>query len=140
MSTAALPLLLALALPPAQASPPPPPPTETVRLGDVYGYLPYWESMDDVMWEHLTHLAIFSVGANSDGTLNNTSRWTGRAEEAVTLGATHSVKVHLCVTNFDASSLHTLLSSSSRRPKSGRCPGLRITGHACPSRASLAGQ
>jgi spore germination protein YaaH len=115
MSTAALPLLLALALPPAQASPPPPPPTETVRLGDVYGYLPYWESMDDVMWEHLTHLAIFSVGANSDGTLNNTSRWTGRAEEAVTLGATYGVKVHLCVTNFDASSLHSLLSSSSRR-------------------------
>jgi hypothetical protein len=26
-----------------------------------------------------------------------------------------------------------------RRPKSGQCPGLRVTGHACPSRASLAG-
>lgn len=82
----------------------------------VYGYLPYWEDFPGaVPWEDITHLAIFSVGVNSDGTLNNTSRWTGRAAGAVEAAAGHGVKVHLCVTSFDETVQRAVLTSSTRR-------------------------
>ena len=82
----------------------------------VYGYLPYWEyEPAEAPWEELTHIAIFSVGMASDGTLTQESRWTGRAEEAVRLGAEHDVKVHLCVTNFNDAQQYAVLSDPARR-------------------------
>lgn len=82
----------------------------------VYGYLPYWEDFPGaVPWEEITHLAIFSVGVNSDGSLNNTSRWTGRAAGAVEQAAAHGVKVHLCVTAFDEDVQRSVLTSTTRR-------------------------
>ena len=64
---------------------------------------------------HLTHLAIFSVALNSDGSLSSTSTWTSRAAEAVSLGHAAGVKIHLCVTSFDSDTIDSVLSSSSHR-------------------------
>ncbi len=84
----------------------------------VYGYLPYWEyGPSRVPWEYLTHLAIFSVGANSDGSLSSTANWTSRAAEAVDLGHANGVSIHLCVTNFDSASQHSILSSPANRQR-----------------------
>ncbi len=99
--------------------PPPPrrvPPPLVGATRVVYGYLPYWEyGPESVPWEHLTHLAVFSVGANADGSLSNLSRWTGRAADAVRLGHAAGVQVELCVTQFDSDTLDSILGSSSAR-------------------------
>lgn len=81
----------------------------------VYGYLAYWnDDLNSVLWDDITHIAIFSAGVNSDGTLYDTSRWD-IADDAVLLAEPYDVRVHLCVTNFDPDSLETLLSSATNR-------------------------
>ncbi|MDP2310058.1 MAG: glycosyl hydrolase family 18 protein [Pseudomonadota bacterium] len=82
----------------------------------VYGYLPYWNyGPEDVPWSHLTHLAVFNVDLEADGTLSDTSRWTSVAAEAVSLGHAAGVKVHLCITSFDDDVMNAVLGSPSRR-------------------------
>lgn len=81
----------------------------------VYGYLAYWnDDLVSVPWDDLTHLAVFSAGANSDGSLYDTHNWD-LTPDAVAMAAPYGVKVHLCVTNFSPSSLDALLSSSAAR-------------------------
>ncbi|MEZ4239787.1 MAG: glycosyl hydrolase family 18 protein [Myxococcota bacterium] len=81
----------------------------------VYGYLAYWDNdLASVPWDDITDLAIFSAGANSDGTLYDTWKWD-LADDAVIMAAPYGVRVHLCVTNFDPTSLQTLLSSTTNR-------------------------
>jgi hypothetical protein len=81
----------------------------------VYGYLAYWsDDLGTVPWDDLTHIAIFSAGVSSNGTLTETSRWD-IADDAVLLAEPYGVRVHLCVTNFDPDSLETLLSSATSR-------------------------
>lgn len=81
----------------------------------VYGYLAYWEDdLNSVAWDDITHLAIFSAGVNSDGSLFDTYKWD-IADEAVAMATPYGVRVHLCVTNFNPTSLRTLLSSATNR-------------------------
>ena len=81
----------------------------------VYGYLAYWDDdLNAVPWDDITDIAIFSAGATSTGELTDTSRWD-IADEAVLMAAPYGVRVHLCITNFDPSSLETLLSSATYR-------------------------
>jgi hypothetical protein len=98
--------------PPARRVLPPPTVGPDMR---VYGYLAYWEDdLATVPWDDLTDIAIFSVAANSDGTLGSTTNWD-IADDAVAMAAPYGVEVHLCVTQFDSTSLTTLLSSSANR-------------------------
>jgi MYXO-CTERM domain-containing protein len=102
------------ALPPLRVGPPPPAAGAPDKV--VYGYLPYWTvSPEDVPWSHLTHLAVFSVGLNSDGSLGSLSHWTDVAADAVARGHEAGVKVHLCVTSFDADTMDAVLGSASTR-------------------------
>ena len=82
----------------------------------VYGYWPYWvDSLDPAWLEGLTHLAIFNVDLNSDGSLDSESRWTGLAPEVVPLAHAAGVQVHLCVTSFDESVMQAVLSDPGKR-------------------------
>lgn len=102
---------------PAAAPRTPPMPVGEPRIW-VYGYLPYWVGgLAAVPWEHITHLAIFDVGLNSDGSLSSTSRWTSIAAEAVSTGAAHNVKVHLTLTCFSDSTMAAVLPSATLRAK-----------------------
>lgn len=97
------------AFPPPRQPLPPPTPGPDLR---VYGYLAYWaDDLSTVPWDDLTDIAIFSVGANSDGSLGPTGNWD-IADDAVAMAAPYGVRVHLCVTQFDEGTLQTLLSSS----------------------------
>lgn len=105
------------------ARPPALAPTHPLPLPDitpgpdaiVYGYQAYWSNdLSTVPWDQLSHIAIFSAGVDSSGNLSNTSRWS-IASDAVSMGAPYGVHVHLCVTDFAASSLGTLLSSATAR-------------------------
>lgn len=107
------------ALPPVDRPPihrTPPPPSTRVRA-TVYGYHPYWEDdpLDIVDFARLTHLAIFNVDLNSDGTLSDTDRWTEVAGEVVPVAHGYGVKVHVCMTSFEDAVHAAVLPSASKR-------------------------
>ena len=84
----------------------------------VYGYLPYWaDNLNTVPWDQLSHVAIFDVGLESDGSLSDTSRWTSIASEAVEIGNQYDVDIHLTVTSFSDSVMSSVLPSSTRRAR-----------------------
>lgn len=94
----------------------PPPPGSTPPDVTVYGYHAYWTGDPlDLDFNRLTHLAIFNVDLNSDGTLSSTDNWTDVAGDVVDLAHAHGVKVHVCMTSFEDSVTNSVLSSSSRR-------------------------
>jgi hypothetical protein len=100
-------------LPPAAAAPAPAAPPDRPT---VYGYWPYWSpDPTELDFDRLTHLAIFNVDLESDGTLSSTATWTSVAPAVVPLAHAHGVRVHVCVTAF-SSSVHTdVLSDAGRR-------------------------
>lgn len=82
----------------------------------VYGYWPYWgDPMATVPIELLTHLAVFSVNLNPDGTLEDVSRWHRYGPEAMALAEPFGVKVHLSLTCFSDAIMGAMLPSASRR-------------------------
>ena len=88
----------------------------------VFGFMPYWvvSDLSKVQWDLLTHIAYFSVGVNSDGSLTNQSgsyAWPNGSYVQALISTAHSngVKVVLTATNFSSSSISTLLSNSSYR-------------------------
>ena len=82
----------------------------------VYGYYAYWlGTVDELPWDWLTHVAIFSVDVAGDGTLSGTQHWTDVAEQALALAEPYGVHVHLAVTSFDAGVLDAMLSNPSAR-------------------------
>ena len=82
----------------------------------VYGYWPYWgDPLDTLMWDQLTHVAIFNVDLNADGTLAQTQRWNSVAAQAMQLAAPYGVRVHLCVTSFSDTITNSVLSSPAYR-------------------------
>jgi spore germination protein len=98
-----------------------PPPQPLRAPGDrpdvtVYGYWPYWgDNLDTLMWDQLTHVAIFNVDLNPDGTLSQTQRWHNVAAQAMSLAAPYGVRVHLCMTSFSDATTNAVLSSAAYR-------------------------
>jgi spore germination protein YaaH len=84
----------------------------------VYGYLPYWESIDlnAFRWDLITDIIAFSVDVGADGTVSNPHGLPGGA----LLSSAHAngVRVHLCATLFNTSGgneVATFLASASAR-------------------------
>lgn len=82
----------------------------------VYGYHAYWSGdPNNVDLTPLTHLAVFNVDLQADGSLTDTQRWTSVAEELVPRAHAQNVKVHLCMTSFDDAVINSVLPSAERR-------------------------
>jgi spore germination protein YaaH len=79
----------------------------------VYGYLPYWSDTYYLRYDHLTHLACFSVAVNPDGTLGNDHGWpwTSVINNAHAVGT----KVILVATLFDDAGIYTLITNESHK-------------------------
>ncbi len=80
----------------------------------VFGYLPHWErSTATIRYDLLTHIALFSFGVSSTGTVTNPSGWpwTTIINDAHQSG----VKVVLVATNFTPSSIETLINNPTYR-------------------------
>lgn len=77
----------------------------------VFGYLPYWESADNLRYDLLTHLACFSVGVNSNGTLGNDRGWPWTP--VINAAHANGVKVILVATLFDPAAIETLITTPS---------------------------
>ena len=103
-------------------APPPPipspgalPPVTPGPDSRVYGYMAYWDAdLDQVPWDQISDLAVFSADVDTAGNLSNTGRWD-QAATAVAMAQPYGVRVHLVVTNFSSGELQTLLSSPSAR-------------------------
>ena len=96
-------------------APPPPSPMPSPGV-TVYGYHPYWGSDPTAIdYSRLTHIAIFNVDLDSDGSLLYTSRWTGTAPDVVPLAHFYGVKVDLCVTSFDDDVMSAVLGDATKR-------------------------
>ena len=82
----------------------------------VYGYYPYWADHDEsIPWEHLTHLAFFSVSLNPDGSLGEDHNWGTRGAALVAAGRSHGVQVVLTVTMFESDQIREVLSTEANR-------------------------
>lgn len=81
----------------------------------VYGYLAYWDDdLNQVPWDDLTDIAVFSANVDTAGNLSSTGNWS-QAGDAVLMAQPYGVRVHLCVTNFSSSQLETLLGSAAAK-------------------------
>ncbi len=82
----------------------------------VYGYYAPWAGdLEDLQWQHLTHVAIFAVDLNADGSLEDEYIWTDLAPTAMELADPHDVHVHLTLTCFDDQVMTSVLGSPTIR-------------------------
>jgi spore germination protein YaaH len=79
----------------------------------IFGYLPYWSSSSNIRYDHLTHLACFSLELNTsgNGTFSNLHSWPWTS--LVNTAHSHGVKVILTVTLFNDTAIKTLTSTPS---------------------------
>ena len=81
--------------------------------GTVMGYLPYWESPEDLPWETLDIVAWFSVEMNADGSLGSDHGWTGTsARELIAQAHDADVAVVLSVTRFGGDRLEAFFADA----------------------------
>jgi hypothetical protein len=100
-----------LARAPAPRRPPAASPRPTV-----YAYWPGWSSsVENVPYAHITHLALFGVDLESDGSLDEQYRVLSSASAAVSLGHEAGVRVHMTLMMFSDSVMASVLPSASRR-------------------------
>ncbi len=81
----------------------------------VFGFLPYWRYLDgsykNIRYNLLTHISIFSWEADSLGNLTTPYSWPW--EDVIFNARSSSVKLIMCVTNFDKMSIKKILSDTS---------------------------
>ncbi|NOY27597.1 MAG: hypothetical protein GXP62_17165, partial [Oligoflexia bacterium] len=98
-------------LPPVEAPLPP-----STNRAAVYGYHAYWGVDPTTLdFARLTHLAIFGVVLNTDGSLSYTSRWTDVAPTVVPLAHAAGTRVHVTLIAFSDAEQSAVLPSASRR-------------------------
>ncbi|MFT5583204.1 MAG: spore germination protein [Cognaticolwellia sp.] len=96
----------------------------------VYGYYAAWAGeLEDLQWQHLTHVAIFAVDLNSDGSLDDTKVWNDLAPTAMELAAPHGVHVHLTLTCFDDQVMTSVLANPSTRAAAVSNLGALVDAH-----------
>ncbi|HHL73633.1 MAG TPA: T9SS type A sorting domain-containing protein [Bacteroidetes bacterium] len=84
----------------------------------VFGYLPYWINQNDyqyLRYENLTHIAVFAVEVNPDGSLGNDHGWPW--VNLINTAHANGVKVVLTATLFNSDDILTLISSRSNRDR-----------------------
>jgi len=109
----------------------------------VFGYDPYWTSDTYLHYDLITHLACFSVGVNSDGSLDNSHNFPSLWSATINLAHKNGVKVVLCATCFNSTTIASVLSSAAYRTnavknlinmvRQANCDGVNIDFEGLPS-------
>lgn len=83
----------------------------------VFGFLPYWEyasgAHSNMQYDLLSHVAVFSFKASSNGALSNPSNWPWT--NVINTAHTKNTKVIMVVTNFKKAEIHTLMTNSTSK-------------------------
>lgn len=83
-------------------------------ISAVFGYFPYWkypESVQDMQFDLLSHIAVFDFSVLSNGNLSPPSAWPWT--DLINEAHKNNVKVILTAVNFNTSHIHQLLNDSS---------------------------
>ncbi len=75
----------------------------------VFGYLPYWCSSEYLQYSLLSHIAVFAVNINSNGSIGNTHGWPWT--NLINTAHSNGVKIVLTATLFSGNSIHTLITN-----------------------------
>ncbi len=81
----------------------------------VYGYLPYWVSRQNIRWDHLSHVGMFSLGVRSDGRLTNSVGWPWT--DTIAEAQSHGVRVEIVITQFNPTTIREVLDSPAARDR-----------------------
>ncbi|MBN2601072.1 MAG: hypothetical protein JXR87_03655, partial [Candidatus Marinimicrobia bacterium] len=84
----------------------------------VFGYLPYWKRSSApqyFQYNLLSHIAVFDWGTSPTGVLSDPSGWPGDWSTMINNAHKYGVKVVMCVVEFDANEMHTLLNSPTNK-------------------------
>jgi spore germination protein YaaH len=83
----------------------------------VFGFLPDWQyqvgSQNYIKYELLTHLAVFSFGADSTGALSKPYKWPWT--DVINSAKSKNVKLIMTVSNFTPSAIHKILNDTNIR-------------------------
>ncbi len=85
----------------------------------VFGYLPHWEyDAPDIPWSALSHLALFGVHVEADGSITDEDRWTGTSAQLLRQEAhDHGVMVVLSAMNLQGASVEALCGDAAARQR-----------------------
>ncbi len=84
---------------------------ENDLTGTVYGFLPYWVNQAWIQYDLVSVLAVFSVDMGSDGTITNYHGYPSVFQSAMDQAHASGGEVVVTVTNFSASSIHSILTT-----------------------------
>jgi len=83
----------------------------------VFGFLPDWEYTNDAAenlnYDLLSHIAVFSFEASSDGTLTPPAGWPWT--DVINAAHSKSTKISMVVTNFNSAQIHTLMTNTTAK-------------------------
>jgi len=82
----------------------------------VFGYFPYWkypESIGDMQFDLLSHIAVFDFTVSSNGNLSPPSGWPWT--DLINAAHENGVKIILTAVNFNSSQIHQLLTDTDSR-------------------------
>lgn len=79
---------------------------ETALTRSVYGYLPYWVDERWLHYDLLSHIGLFDVTLNPDGSIANPNNFPGRWAAAIDRAHRNGVKVEMVATCFGWSNIH----------------------------------
>ena len=77
----------------------------------VYGFLPYWVNQAWIQYDLVSVLAVFSVDMGSSGTITNYHGYPSVFQSAMDQAHASGAEVVVTVTNFSASSIHSILTT-----------------------------
>lgn len=90
--------------------------TEKYLSSAVFGYLPDWEytsAKSYLKYNLLTHIAAFDFAVDTNGVIYNPSYWPWT--DVINGAHSAGTKIIMCVTNFTASQIHSILSSQEHK-------------------------
>ena len=80
----------------------------------VFGYLPWWEYLlgyhQNIRYDLLTHIAVFSFEADSMGVLKSPISWPWN--DFLSIARLNKISVIMCVTNFSGKEIHKILTDA----------------------------
>lgn len=79
----------------------------------VFGYLPYWNGYSHLNFDLLSHIAVFGVNVNSDGSLGNDHGWPWT--DLINTAHASGVKIILTAILFNGDYIHTLITTPAYR-------------------------
>jgi hypothetical protein len=101
---------------PARRPAPLVPRPETTITRNVYGYMPYWADQQHLHFDLLTHIGIFDVTLNPDGSITNGNNFPGTWAATIDRAHRNGVKCELVATCFGWYNIHEAIRAPNSIP------------------------